>query len=120
MRFIHNALVFRCNTCHRSNLYHSSEACIDSVCAAIKCAPLSDPAGGSTIPRKCGTSFGDRCDFLCTEGQCPYQCDRAMLAAGDLPWNRVTKVPRVCQADKTWSGPEFFCESKRSSSTALK
>ncbi|XP_075544125.1 sushi, von Willebrand factor type A, EGF and pentraxin domain-containing protein 1-like isoform X1 [Dermacentor variabilis] len=82
-------------------------------CSPIQCAPLSDPAGGSTIPRKCGTSFGDRCDFLCTEGQCPYQCDRAMLAAGDLPWNRVTKVPRVCQADKTWSGPEFFCERVR-------
>lgn len=82
-------------------------------CRPTKCAPLSDPTGGSTIPRKCGNSFGDQCHFLCKEGHCPYQCDRAMLAAGDLPWNRVAKEPRICQADKTWSGPEFFCEKVR-------
>ncbi|KAK8788449.1 hypothetical protein V5799_021775, partial [Amblyomma americanum] len=79
----------------------------------IKCAPLSTPTGGSTLPQFCGNSFGDECNFLCKKGHCPYQCDRTQLAAGHEPWNRKASTPRVCQADKTWSGSEFSCEKVR-------
>lgn len=82
-------------------------------CSPIKCAPLSDPPGGKSVPRPCGNRFGSKCHFFCDVGHCPYRCDRAQLAAGRMPWNRKSKEPRTCEADKTWSGPEFYCEKVR-------
>ncbi|XP_077558215.1 sushi, von Willebrand factor type A, EGF and pentraxin domain-containing protein 1-like isoform X2 [Haemaphysalis longicornis] len=82
----------------------------DATCIPVRCASLSHPAGGSTVPNPCGNTFGSTCNFLCKEGYCPFSCNRTELAAGNVPWNRLSDKPRRCQDDKTWSGLEFFCE----------
>uniref|UniRef100_A0A147BER9 Fibrillin n=2 Tax=Ixodes ricinus TaxID=34613 RepID=A0A147BER9_IXORI len=82
-------------------------------CTPILCAQLSSPIGGSTLPRKCGNTFNTSCNFKCDEGHCPYACDRSKLASGDVPWNKISANPRVCQADKKWSGLEFSCAKVR-------
>ncbi|EEC13583.1 neurogenic locus notch, putative [Ixodes scapularis] len=61
-------------------------------CTPILCAQLSSPIGGSTLPRKCGNTFNTSCSFKCDEGH---------------------SNPRVCQADKKWSGLEFSCAKVR-------
>ncbi|KAL1443021.1 hypothetical protein MTO96_000917 [Rhipicephalus appendiculatus] len=82
-------------------------------CRPIKCAKLSDPPGGSTLPHPCGNTFGNECDFKCNEGYCPYSCNMTQVLAGKLPWNSKSGVPRVCQANKQWSGGQFICDKVR-------
>ncbi|XP_064481560.1 sushi, von Willebrand factor type A, EGF and pentraxin domain-containing protein 1-like isoform X2 [Ornithodoros turicata] len=82
-------------------------------CTPVVCAKLTLPEGASTIPPKCGNTFGTSCDFLCREGYCPYGCDAKALAAGTKPWNKPTRNLRLCQANKLWSGAEFRCEKVR-------
>ncbi|KAH8024952.1 hypothetical protein HPB51_002366 [Rhipicephalus microplus] len=82
-------------------------------CRPVKCAKLSDPPGGSTLPHPCGNEFGSKCDFKCNEGYCPYSCNMTEVLAGKLPWNSKSEVPRVCRANKAWSGRQFFCDKVR-------
>ncbi|KAH7952802.1 hypothetical protein HPB49_001344 [Dermacentor silvarum] len=82
-------------------------------CSPIKCAKLSDPPGGTTLPHPCGNTFGSECDFKCNEGHCPYLCNMTEVLAGNLPWNRKSGTSRVCQANKEWSGGQFFCDKVR-------
>ncbi|XP_075731468.1 sushi, von Willebrand factor type A, EGF and pentraxin domain-containing protein 1-like isoform X2 [Rhipicephalus microplus] len=82
-------------------------------CKPVKCAKLSDPPGGSTLPHPCGNEFGNKCDFKCNEGYCPYSCNMTEVLAGKLPWNSKSEVPRVCRANKAWSGRQFFCDKVR-------
>ncbi|XP_049268832.1 sushi, von Willebrand factor type A, EGF and pentraxin domain-containing protein 1 [Rhipicephalus sanguineus] len=82
-------------------------------CSPIKCAKLSDPLGGSTLPHPCGNVFDSKCDFKCSEGHCPYSCNMTEVLRGNFPWNSKSGVPRVCQANKEWSGRQFICDKVR-------